>query len=73
MTADHGNAEKMINIETNEPHTAHTTNRVPFVMANSKHKFDTSKSGALCDVAPTLLAVMGVEIPSEMTGQSLLA
>lgn len=72
VTADHGNAEKMINTETNEPHTAHTTNRVPFVMTSSTLKFDKSKAGSLCDVAPTMLKAMGLNVPVEMTGQSLL-
>ncbi|XP_015913406.1 2,3-bisphosphoglycerate-independent phosphoglycerate mutase [Parasteatoda tepidariorum] len=72
VTADHGNAEKMIG-DTGGPHTAHTTNRVPFIMAGSK-KFKTpSHNAALCDVGPTVLALMGLDQPSEMTGQCLLA
>jgi 2,3-bisphosphoglycerate-independent phosphoglycerate mutase len=73
ITADHGNAEQMMNLETGEPHTAHTCNPVPFIMTSTKYSFDKSKRGALCDVAPTMLKVMGLEVPSEMTGQSLLA
>lgn len=74
VTSDHGNAEQMKNLQTGEPHTAHTINPVPFVMASTKHSFDQNKKlGALCDVAPTLLAVMGLPIPSEMTGNNLLA
>ena len=72
ITADHGNAEKMINLETMEPHTAHTTGKVPFVMTSNEFKFDKSQEPALCDVAPTLLKVMGIDIPSEMTGRSLI-
>ncbi|KAJ3304511.1 hypothetical protein HDV03_002720 [Kappamyces sp. JEL0829] len=73
VTADHGNAEQMINLTTGQPHTAHTCNPVPFVMTTTKHSFDKTKEGALCDVAPTLLAVMGLDVPDEMSGQSLLA
>jgi 2,3-bisphosphoglycerate-independent phosphoglycerate mutase len=79
VTADHGNAEKMINLETGEPHTAHTTSKgmskldkVPFIMANNNFDFIQSEDAALCDVAPTVLEVMGIEIPAEMTGRSLL-
>jgi 2,3-bisphosphoglycerate-independent phosphoglycerate mutase len=62
----------MINLENGEPHTAHTTNPVPFIMTSTKYTFDKSKKGALCDVAPTILKVMGVDVPEEMTGQILL-
>ncbi|KAF8929551.1 hypothetical protein BGZ58_008867 [Dissophora ornata] len=71
ITADHGNAEKMLSDDFSTPHTAHTCSRVPFVMTSKTHKFNGTK-GALCDVAPTLLRVMGLDIPTEMTGQSLL-
>ncbi|KAG0302113.1 hypothetical protein BGZ98_007784 [Dissophora globulifera] len=71
ITADHGNAEKMLSDDFSTPHTAHTCNRVPFVMTSKTHKFNDTK-GALCDVAPTLLRVMGLDVPAEMTGQSLL-
>ncbi|KAL1916715.1 uncharacterized protein VTP21DRAFT_5419 [Calcarisporiella thermophila] len=70
ITSDHGNAEVMIN--ENGPHTAHTCNPVPFVITSKQHKFVEKKVGALCDVAPTLLRVMGVDVPEEMTGVSLL-
>lgn len=106
ITADHGNAEQMKNPDTGAPHTAHTTNPVPFIMtgdgAKGPLKFDKEEpsgkmgyvvkpdgaeekgeekkgeeedeeAGALCDVAPTVLAVMGIEKPEEMTGRSLLA
>lgn len=64
----------MLNLETGEPHTAHTCNPVPFIMTSKNHSFDAGKKGgALCDVAPTVLKVMGLEVPAEMTGQSLLA
>lgn len=72
VTADHGNAEKMIG--DNGPHTAHTCNPVPFVMTSTEHKFNCKKEsgGALCDVAPTVLKIMGLEIPEEMNGKSLV-
>ncbi|KAF9192482.1 hypothetical protein BGZ51_005494 [Haplosporangium sp. Z 767] len=71
ITADHGNAEKMLSDDFSTPHTAHTCARVPFVMTSTTHKFNNIK-GALCDVAPTILEVMGLDIPAEMTGQSLI-
>jgi 2,3-bisphosphoglycerate-independent phosphoglycerate mutase len=73
VTADHGNAEKMFD-EKKGPHTAHTTNRVPFIMTNTDKRFGTiSHNAALCDVAPTVLDFLGVEIPEkDMTGKSLL-
>jgi 2,3-bisphosphoglycerate-independent phosphoglycerate mutase len=73
ITADHGNAEQMINLDTGAPHTAHTTNKVPFIIAgpkNAKPIFTDDKDrkegeeeGALCDVAPTVLALFGLEQP----------
>jgi 2,3-bisphosphoglycerate-independent phosphoglycerate mutase len=71
VTADHGNAEKMQSDE-GQPHTAHTCNPVPFVMTSNVLKFK-NKTGALCDVAPTVLKAMGLPVPEEMTGESLLA
>ncbi|MDH5395277.1 MAG: 2,3-bisphosphoglycerate-independent phosphoglycerate mutase [Gammaproteobacteria bacterium] len=70
VTADHGNAEMMFNKETGQPHTAHTTNPVPFVYFGRKAKMEST--GALSDVAPTLLYLMGIEQPTEMTGRSLV-
>ncbi|MBR2744151.1 MAG: 2,3-bisphosphoglycerate-independent phosphoglycerate mutase [Clostridia bacterium] len=70
VTADHGNSEQMIDYVTGEPHTAHTTNPVPLIlygMENAK-----LKSGKLADLAPTMLDIMGLEKPVEMTGESLL-
>jgi len=77
VTADHGNAEQMINPETGEPHTAHTTNPVPFILTGEKGQLELAEEkegeeGALCDVAPTILDLMGFDIPKEMTGHSLL-
>ncbi|CAG8528541.1 6364_t:CDS:2 [Diversispora eburnea] len=72
VTSDHGNAEQMKDEEGN-PHTAHTCNPVPFVMTSDKYSFkDLDGAGALCDVAPTILDVMGLEIPKDMNGTSLL-
>ncbi|CAG8440914.1 8057_t:CDS:2 [Acaulospora morrowiae] len=71
VTADHGNAEMMQDDKGN-PHTAHTCNPVPFVMTSKNHSFKDGAKGALCDVAPTILDVMELEIPKEMTGTSLL-
>ena len=70
VTADHGNSEQMIDYVTGEPHTAHTTNPVPLIlygMENTK-----LKPGKLADLAPTMLDIMGLEKPEEMTGESLL-
>ena len=72
VCADHGNAEQMINYETGEPHTAHTTNQVPFILYNYDPAYTLREGGRLCDIAPTLLEVMGLPQPAEMTGQSLL-
>ena len=72
ICADHGNAEKMIDYETGEPHTAHTTNPVPFILVNYDESYTLREGGCLADIAPTLIQVMGMEQPKEMTGQSLL-
>jgi 2,3-bisphosphoglycerate-independent phosphoglycerate mutase len=72
VTSDHGNAEEMKDSEGN-PKTAHTTNKVPFIMANAPEGWSLRKSGGvLGDVAPTMLAAMGLPQPEEMTGESLL-
>ncbi|MBQ2723300.1 MAG: 2,3-bisphosphoglycerate-independent phosphoglycerate mutase [Clostridia bacterium] len=71
VTADHGNAEKLL--EDGKPFTAHTTNKVPFILVDSSLQNKvTLKDGALCDIAPTLLYSMGLEQPAEMTGQNLI-
>ena len=72
ICADHGNAEQMINYETKAPHTAHTTNPVPFILYNYDEAYTLKEGGRLCDIAPTLLEIMGLEKPAEMTGESLL-
>lgn len=73
ITADHGNAEEM-KFADGKPKTSHTTNFVPFIMANAPEGWSLRKSGGvLGDVAPTILAAMGLPQPDEMTGESLLA
>ena len=72
ICADHGNAEKMIDYETGEPHTAHTTNPVPFILVNAEPDMKLREGGCLADIAPTLLEIMGLEQPAEMTGKSLI-
>ncbi len=72
ITADHGNCELMVDPETGGPHTAHTTNPVPFVSVGTPN-VSFRPGGALCDVAPTVLDLLGLEQPSEMTGRSLRA
>ena len=71
MTADHGNCEVMVNPETGEPHTAHTLNLVPTILVNGPEGV-TLENGRLADVAPTLLKLLGVAQPNEMTGTPLL-
>ena len=72
MCADHGNCEQMIDYETGAPWTAHTTNPVPFVIVNAEGCKGIREGGRLADIAPTLLDMMGLEQPKEMTGKSLL-
>jgi 2,3-bisphosphoglycerate-independent phosphoglycerate mutase len=72
ITADHGNCEQMLNHETGQPHTSHTTNPVPFILAGSGANYCTLENGSLCDIAPTILDIMGIDIPIEMTGRSLI-
>ena len=70
ITADHGNADIMMDYENNQPFTKHTTNPVPFIVVSDRVK--SVKDGALCDIAPTLLTLAGVDIPSEMNGKNLV-
>ena len=70
ITADHGNAEQMIDEATGEPHTAHTTNPVPLILVGKDNV--KLKEGRLADLAPTMLEIMGLEKPQEMTGESLI-
>ncbi|HTV01434.1 MAG TPA: 2,3-bisphosphoglycerate-independent phosphoglycerate mutase [Luteitalea sp.] len=72
VTADHGNAEQMWDYELNAPHTAHTTNLVPVVLVGPDVAGKTLHDGALTDVAPTLLSLLGITQPAEMTGKSLI-
>ena len=70
ITADHGNCEYMLDLKTGEAITSHSTFDVPLIVVSDRVK--SLKNGRLCDLAPTLLALMGEEKPSEMTGESLV-
>ena len=72
ITADHGNAETMIDEATGNPFTAHTTNKVPFVWVSNNREGKYLSDGKLADIAPTMLNVMGLEVPSEMSGECLI-
>lgn len=72
ICADHGNAEQMINYETGAPHTAHTTNPVPFILYNYDECKALREGGCLADIAPTLLEILGLPQPAEMTGKALI-
>ena len=72
ICADHGNAEQLIDYKTGEPFTAHTTNPVPFILVNYDDAYTLKEGGKLCDIVPTLIEIMGMEKPKEMTGESLL-
>ncbi len=72
ICADHGNAEQLIDYETGEPFTAHTTNPVPFILVNYDPAYTLREGGCLADIVPTLIEIMGKEQPAEMTGKSLL-
>ena len=71
LCADHGNPDKMLD-DNGEPFTAHTTNPVPIVIINYPSAKGARQGGKLCDIAPTILEMMGLDVPKEMTGQSLL-
>ena len=71
ITADHGNAEQMLDLKNNQPHTAHTSNPVPFIYVGRQAVM--ASHGALSDVAPTMLYLMGLPQPEEMTGHTLVA
>ena len=72
ICADHGNSDQMVDYTTGLPHTAHTTNPVPFVLVNADPEYKLAEGGKLCDIAPTLLELLGLPQPAEMTGKSLL-
>lgn len=72
VTADHGNAEQMTDAKTGQPHTAHTLNPVPVILVNAPDGVTSLNAGSLADVAPTLLQLIGLAQPVEMTGHSLI-
>jgi 2,3-bisphosphoglycerate-independent phosphoglycerate mutase len=73
VTSDHGNCEEMVDLK-GEPHTSHTENPVPFLLVDERAKGSTLRAGgSLCDVAPTILDLLGIEVPEQMTGRSLRA
>ena len=72
ICADHGNAEMLVDYETGEPFTAHTTNQVPFLLVNYDENYTLRENGCLADIVPTLIEIMGKKQPEEMTGKSLL-
>ena len=69
ITADHGNADRMLEDDGVTPYTAHTTNQVPFYIVGAEGKL---RDGKLADIAPTMLDLMGLEKPAEMDGQTLI-
>lgn len=73
ITADHGNIELMRDPLTGEPHTAHTLNPVPFIVADADRRGQKLREGVLADVAPTLCGIMGIPLPNRMTGKNLLS
>lgn len=72
ICADHGNAEQLVDYKTKESFTAHTTNPVPFILVNADPIYTLREGGCLADIAPTLIELMGMTQPAEMTGKSLL-
>lgn len=72
ITADHGNCERMLSSDGKQPHTAHTLNVVPVVMINGPKRASGLRSGRLADIAPTVLDIMGLPKPEEMTGRTLI-
>ena len=72
ICADHGNAEQLKDYETGAPFTAHTTNPVPFILVNAEEGLKLREGGCLADIVPTLIELMGMEQPAEMTGKSLI-
>ena len=72
MTADHGNAEMMVNPETGQPHTAHTMNPVPLIYYSKRKASFIVDGGTLSDIAPTMLYLMGLQLPYEMNGKQLI-
>ncbi|MEN6349179.1 MAG: 2,3-bisphosphoglycerate-independent phosphoglycerate mutase [Syntrophomonas sp.] len=74
ITADHGNCEMMVCPETGDPFTAHTTDLVPFILVSDRYKDKKLREDALlCDIAPTMLELLGLKVPQEMTGKSIIS
>ncbi len=72
ICADHGNAEQLVDYENGGSFTAHTINPVPFILVNYDPAYTLKEGGCLADIIPTLIEMMGMEQPAEMTGKSLL-
>ena len=72
ICADHGNAEQLVDYTTGDPFTAHTINPVPFILVNYDSAYTLKENGRLADIVPTMIEMMGMEKPEEMTGESLL-
>lgn len=72
LCADHGNAEQLVDYVTGDPFTAHTINPVPFILINADTSYGLREGGCLADIIPTMIELMGMEQPAEMTGKSLL-
>ena len=72
ICADHGNAEQLVDYTTHEPFTAHTTNPVPFILVNYDKDYTLAEGGCLADIIPTMIEMMDMVKPDEMTGKSLL-
>lgn len=72
ITADHGNAEQMVDPDDGQPYTAHTTNPVPFIYIENANKAAGVQAGRLEDIAPTILSLLGIDRPAEMTGRNLI-
>ena len=72
ITSDHGNVEQMLDYETNLPYTAHTTNAVPFILIDNSMDDISLNKGGLSDIAPTILELMNIKKPDEMTGNYLI-
>ena len=73
ICADHGNVEQLIDYENGGSFTAHTINPVPFILVNYDSAYTLREGGCLADIVPTMIEMMGLEQPEEMTGKSLLA
>ena len=72
ITSDHGNAEQMVDYGTGAPHTAHTSYPVPFILVDDERKGVKLREGSLADIAPTMLEILGLPVPKEMEGKSLI-